>query len=268
MFWFSKKKALQGEKLLNGITDIHCHLLPGVDDGFSLLSDSFELLTIEEELGVKRVYFTPHSMGREGAVVDPESYGQHKCAPVIKNNPYNEPAGGFSNVHLQAEFNEYKKQYKGGIDVRLAAEYMINREFFDKVKAKDILTYSDGKHVLVETSYYFPPLEFDKILYTLSLEGYSPIIAHPERYRYMDRDQYKQLKDKGYEFQLNYLSLTKYYGETPYRKALDLLDRGWYNYAGSDFHRLSTLGHTIHRLKPDFKRTNKLLELFANNDAL
>ncbi len=76
MFWFSKKKTT-GTKFLDNATDIHCHLLPGVDDGMEVLSDSFELLAQEEMAGLKRVYFTPHSMGLEGAVVDRESSRHH-----------------------------------------------------------------------------------------------------------------------------------------------------------------------------------------------
>ena len=72
MFWF-KKKSKKGLKFLEGATDIHCHLLAGVDDGFETLSDSYELLAQQQNAGLKRVYLTPHSMGLEGAVVDRET---------------------------------------------------------------------------------------------------------------------------------------------------------------------------------------------------
>ena len=317
MFGFlKKKKRTEGEQFLEGATDIHCHILPGVDDGFVSLSSSDELLARQEAVGVKRIYFTPHSMGFSGAAVDSRSYGNHHrhhhvskddtAAPTFQNNRnyydeigklqeehkivpstifraaqekeyaeldkqqqfIDEPLGGYSNEHLKVKFNYFKEFYKGKIDIRLAAEYMMNKDFLDKVKAKDLLTYSDGVHVLVETSYYSAPLELDEILYTLQIEGYKPILAHPERYRYMSKEDYVKLKEKGVEFQLTYLSLTSYYGKNTQARALDLLDSGYYDFTGSDYHRTSTFVHYPRKLILNRKRTEELERLFANNKLL
>lgn len=305
MFWFGKKKV-SGVKFLDNATDIHCHLLVGVDDGMDSLSESFELLAQEAMAGVKRVYFTPHSMGLEGAVVDREGaparrhHSRSKAredAPAAEENGDNgsgivssavligrkeklyeesgkasayigEPEGGFSNAHLKERFEEYKKHYSGAVEIRLAAEYMMNKEFLAKVQAKDIITYADGEHVLVETSYFAPPVEMTEILYSLALNGYRPIIAHPERYQYMTKRDYRTLKDKGYEFQLNFLALTGYYGDAVYERAIDLLDNNMYNFTGSDFHRLTTYERALKHLKLNSKRTDKLLKLFENNSTI
>lgn len=303
MFWFCKKKV-SGIKFLENATDIHCHLLVGVDDGMDSLSESFELLTQEATAGVKRVYFTPHSMGLEGAVVDreatPHRHHHHhsksedaeeqlieegeggivSSAVLIKRkeNLYaesakasafaGEPEGGFSNAHLKERFEEYKKHYTGDVEIRLAAEYMMNKEFLVKVHDKDLLTYADGVHVLVETSYFAPPVEMTEILYSLALNGYKPIIAHPERYQYMSKKDYRTLKDKGYEFQLNFLALAGYYGDAVYERAIDLLDNNMYSFTGSDFHRLSTFQRATKHLKLNSKRTDKLLKLFENNSTI
>lgn len=303
MFWFCKKKV-SGIKFLENATDIHCHLLVGVDDGMDSLSESFELLTQEATAGVKRVYFTPHSMGLEGAVVDREAtphrrHHHHSKAEETeeqlteegqdgivssavlikrKENLYaesakasafaGEPEGGFSNAHLKERFEEYKKHYTGDVEIRLAAEYMMNKEFLAKVHDKDLLTYADGVHVLVETSYFAPPVEMTEILYSLALNGYKPIIAHPERYQYMSKKDYRTLKDKGYEFQLNFLALAGYYGDAVYERAIDLLDNNMYSFTGSDFHRLSTFQRATKHLKLNSKRTDKLLKLFENNSTI
>ena len=303
MFWFCKKKV-SGIKFLENATDIHCHLLVGVDDGMDSLSESFELLTQEATAGVKRVYFTPHSMGLEGAVVDREATPHRRhhhhsksedaeeqlieegeggivsSAVLIKRkeNLYaesakasafaGEPEGGFSNAHLKERFEEYKKNYTGDVEIRLAAEYMMNKEFLAKVHDKDLLTYADGVHVLVETSYFAPPVEMTEILYSLALNGYKPIIAHPERYQYMSKKDYRTLKDKGYEFQLNFLALSGYYGDAVYERAIDLLDNNMYSFTGSDFHRLSTFQRATKHLKLNSKRTDKLLKLFENNSTI
>ena len=299
MFGFFSKKV-KGAQFLEGATDIHCHLLAGVDDGMSTLEEGFELLAYEQNVGLKRVYLTPHSMGLEGAVVDKEGMGEPKRprrkSPAgniseedsegsssvallrkhekeyllsAKESPYaSEPEGGFSNAHLKERFEQYVKYYTGDLEIRLAAEYMMNKELLAKVQAKDLLTYSDGVHVLVETSYFAPPVEMTEILYSLAINGYKPIIAHPERYRYMSRRDYRKLKDTGYEFQLNYLSLTGYYGEDVLERALDLLDSGLYDFTGSDYHRLSTFHHGLKHLHLKGKRADALMRLFANNNTI
>lgn len=285
MFLFKNKK-IKGLKFLERATDIHCHLLVGVDDGFQRLSESFELLNQYEKAGVKRVYFTPHSMGLEGAVSDGENnnhfnHHQHndKSGQSLSegylyrksalNSLYtSEPLCGYCNEHLKERFEEYKKYYKGNLDIRLAAEYMMNKELLTKVLEKKLLTYADGVHVLVETSYFAPPAEMDDILYSLAIGGFKPIIAHPERYCYMTKDDYKNLKFRGYEFQLNFLSLTGYYGNEVFERANNLLDAGMYNFTGSDFHRLSTYYHLMPHIKMNTKRTDKLLKLFENNGTI
>ena len=296
MFWF-KKQTLKGSVFLKGATDIHCHLLPAVDDGMATLEESLELLSLEEQAGVKRVYLTPHNMGLAGAVVDATSYGkdhlgnhsqgltteqlegnssvaeiqrrqQEYEAAETQSSFAGEPKGGFSTAHLRERFELFKSFYTGSIELCLASEYMMNKEFLTKVEKKDILTYSDGVHVLVETSYFSPPVEMNEILYTLVLNGYRPIIAHPERYRYMSEKVYKALKNKDYEIQLNVLALCGYYGREVYEKAMYLLEKGYYNFTGSDFHRLSTYYHQIKKLKLKGKKADLLLELFANNSRL
>ena len=162
----------------------------------------------------------------------------------------------------------YKKHYKGSVEIRLAAEYMMNKEFPAKFQEKKLLTYADGVHVLVETSYFAPPAEMDDILYSLAVNGYKPILAHPERYRYMTREDYRNLKSRGYEFQLNFLALTGYYGDDVFERASDLLDVGMYDFTGSDFHRLSTFYHLMPHIKMNSKRTDKLLKLFENNGTI
>lgn len=309
---FGLNKIQRGEALLAGTTDMHCHLLPSVDDGMDSVRNCLALLAKEELAGIRRVYFTPHSMGQESSAVDENSYGRHRDSGNHSHgrNAFDNPEitsdfdsrfggilpdeniiaemqqeygnfdkttggefaqerpGGFSNAHLKGRFELLKKLYKGKIDIRLAAEYMMNKSLLDKVRNHDLLTYSDGCHVLVETSYIAPPIEMDTILYELELEGFRPILAHPERYEYMGPEHYRKLHERGLAFQLNYLSLTGYYGRHVYEKAVKLLEKGWYEFTGSDLHRLSTFYNAVRHLKLDKKHANALAVLFSNNASL
>ena len=85
------------------------------------------------------------------------------------------------------------------------------------------------------------------MLYDLTVNGYTPLIAHPERYVYMEREKYVSLKNYGYKFQLNLLSLAGFYGRLPLEKSRYLLKNGLYDYAGSDFHNLDLSLHASER---------------------
>ena len=117
--------------------------------------------------------------------------------------------------------------------------------------ADGLLTYAD-RQVLVETSYLSPPPDYLNLLYELSLEGYTPVLAHPERYMYMTKEDYFRLKDKGYKFQLNLFSLAGVYGARPAKYAAYLMKEGFY----------------LARLKLSGKMLDGLREVLENNKGL
>ena len=98
----------------------------------------------------------------------------------------------------------------------------------------------DDDVVLVETSTWTPPVNFYDILEEMKKAGYRPMLAHPERYRYLNQAGYERLKGMGIRFQMNLPSLVGFYGETANNKALWLLEKGYYDELGSDCHRLQT----------------------------
>jgi tyrosine-protein phosphatase YwqE len=85
----------------------------------------------------------------------------------------------------------------------------------------------------------------DDILTDIKSRGYFPVLAHPERYMYMDSRRYAALKAMGIEFQLNITALTGAYGPEVKSKAEHLLSAGMYNYCGTDLHRLSSFEHLL-----------------------
>lgn len=192
-------------------TDFHCHILPGVDDGVRTMEDTLAILKDYESLGIETVWCTPH---------------------VMEDVP-NTTEG------LKARFAELKEAYKGPIQLNLAAEYMMDYLFLDRLESDDLLTI-DGK-VLVETSYFNPPANLDATLERIKSKGYFPILAHPERYMYMSKSDYKKYKKEDIFFQMNLGSLKGYYGKHVRRKAKWLVRKGFYDYSGSDLHRHSMI---------------------------
>ena len=237
--FFSFKKPIKRTALLQGMTDIHTHLLPGVDDGSGSMESTLEILSYMSELGIRRVFLTPH---------------------ITDEHPGNTP------VALTERFGELKKVAPAGLELHLAAEYMLS-ESFRGLLPEGLLSLP-GKRVLVETSYLSAPFDLSGLLYDLSLEGYTPVIAHPERYMYMTDAGYESLKNKGYEFQLNLFSLCGMYGTRAREKARILLKQGFYDYTGSDCHHIESYKTGLDRLSLNRMQMRELELLIENNNAL
>ena len=210
---FRKQKTSISESgVLKGFCDCHTHLLPGVDDGVATLEQSLEVLAYMESQGVSEVWCTPHVMDD---IPNPTEL-------------------------LLRKFEELKTAYKGNIKLNLAAEYMLDSEFEKRLAEGDLLKMWDDV-VLVETSTNIPPYNLLNLLENIMSKGYRPMLAHPERYRYMDVADYRHLREIGVYYQLNLPSVVGYYGETAANKALRLLREGSYYAVGSDCHKYSSI---------------------------
>lgn len=209
---FKTKYSLQESRLLKGSTDRHSHILYGVDDGIKTLEDSLAVLSFLETLGVKELWCTPH---------------------VMEDVPN-------ATEDLKARFSELCSHYKGSIELHLAAEYMLDTVFEKRLDEKDLLLMEDD-FILVETSTIAPPYDLMGSLKSIMSAGYRPLLAHPERYRFLKEKDFEPLHDAGVRFQLNLASVTGYYGETARKKAEFILEKGWYMASGSDCHRLSSI---------------------------
>lgn len=215
---FLKRKYALSDGVLAGATDSHSHILFGVDDGIATLEDSLAVLALEESVGIKEVWCTPHVMDD------------------LSN----------TTESLKERFQQLQQAYKGPIKLHLAAEYMLDSEFERRLAQGDLLTIGDSL-LLVETSMNVPPYNFGEILQEIMAKGYRPLLAHPERYRYLQLKDYQHLDSIGVHFQLNLPSLLGYYGESAQKKAKDLLRNGWYKRLGSDCHRLHALREQFDR---------------------
>lgn len=218
MGWFSKKKSLKESGIFDGFTDWHSHILPGVDDGIKTIEDAIAVLEEYERLGFKKVWLTPHIM---------EDYPNE-------------------TEQLKQRFEELKRAWHGGVEIALASENMLDNMFEERLREKDFLPIGEvGDHLLVETSYYTPPYAMDDMLDNARKKGYNILLAHPERYRYMEYKDYEKLKSQGVLFQMNLLSLTGAYGETAKKKAEWLVSNNMIDLLGTDIHRLEMLQHYI-----------------------
>ena len=214
MWPFKKHLSLSSAGLFEGFTDCHSHILPGVDDGVRRLDESLAILARYEEMGVRKVWLTPH---------------------IMEDIPN-------TTGDLRARFEALLAAYQGPVELHLAAENMIDNLFEKRLTDNDFLPIGPrGDHLLVETSYFTPPYGFHDTLEKIKALGYFPILAHPERYVYMEQKDYDRLKEKKILFQLNVFSLSGYYGKEVRQIAEALLKKGYYDFAGTDIHSITML---------------------------
>ena len=228
----AKRQSLLSAEALRGSVDRHSHILFGVDDGVKTLDEALDVLSYEETHGITEVWCTPHIM--------------EECANETEQ--------------LKARFEQLAEAYNGPIRLHLAAEYMLDTVFEQKFKDRDLLT-MENETLLVETSTWTPPVGLNDTLRDIQSAGYRPLLAHPERYRYLNERSYEELRKLGIHFQLNLASLVGFYGETAQSKAEWLLENGYYTEVGSDCHRLRLI-------KEQFERQVLTKETIAQLSAL
>lgn len=203
--------------------DMHSHLVPGIDDG---VKDSEQAVTCLKQLadwGIQKVITTPH--------VSRDWY-PNESATLRASQATLQALADDNNLDVQIE---------------IAAEYLLDEFFPALLSTDDLLTFGSARYLLFEVGWAAAPRQLDDLLFRIQTRGYTPVLAHPERYSfyYEDQDTLAQLHEKGCLFQLNWASLTGKYGERAQNQGRFLLKKGWVDFIGSDMHRpndISALG--------------------------
>jgi protein-tyrosine phosphatase len=197
-------------------TDIHSHLLPGIDDGSPDVATSISLINGLSALGLTKFICTPH--------IFKELY------------PNNSTTVG----NALALLKEGLSKVNANVEISAGAEYMIDGDFEEN---NDLLCLAD-KYLLIEMSYLNEAPNIEQVIFNLQIRGYIIVLAHPERYNFYhkERSRYQRLKDMGCLFQLNLLSLTGYYGKEVKLVTDYLLEKKMYDLAGTDLHHQKHLG--------------------------
>jgi len=221
---FFKKKKHQEELLAIDLSkyvkaDMHSHILPGIDDGAKDISQSIELIEGLIQLGFSQLLCTPHVM----------SDFYRNSTDTIKEN-------------LDVLRNELDKR-NINININAAAEYYFDEELIKRLKNKDILSFGKKNYLLFEFSYLNEQQQIFEIISDMIEAGYTPILAHPERYPYyvMNLEKFDQIKSMGVKFQINLLSLLGNYGESAFHGAKHLIDNNYVDFIGTDIHKTEHL---------------------------
>lgn len=219
--------------------EMHSHLLPGVDDGFRNEESSLKAIRRMMEEGTREILFTPH--------MNPDVYPD------------------MDECKLREVFQEFRTKLPEGLESCLAAEYMVVNGFDERVRRDpgSLLTFPDGS-ILIEMSYFFRSPNLESTVFELSMAGYRPILAHPERYLYMvdNLPDFEKLADMGCRFQMNMVSLTGKYGRDSLKILKYLLGKGMYDFIATDLHSNTQLDTILNSRVPFSMRraVGKLME--------
>lgn len=245
LFFFSKKREIAfpiGRYLR---ADIHSHVLPGIDDGAADVATSLRLLQEMYALDFETVIGTPHVM------VDLHRNNRQ----TIQNAFVKLEAAASENGRIPALY--------------YAAEHMMDEGFAALLKENHIIPYGSSSYALVETPYLHRPLNLEHLAFQLATSGYKPILAHPERYHYLFNKpaEYEKLKELGFAFQLNALSLRGYYGRPEKEAAEWLIAQGLIDYIATDIHHERHMKHLRNYLLPQ-KVVDQLENTTVYNEQL
>lgn len=226
-------------------TDMHSHLIPGIDDGSQSIEDSMEMIKELYNAGFRKLITTPHVM-----------------SDFYRNTPE-------IILHGLEQLREAVKKEEGlsGLTIEAAAEYYLDEGLQEKIENHEILTFGKN-YLLFEISYINFPDNLDSVIFLMQTNQYRPVLAHPERYPfwYKDFEKYKKLKDNGVLFQINVNSLTGYYSLGAKKIAEKLIDNNMVDFIGTDTHgdkHIEALKHCMTE-----KYLHKISELGVLNNTL
>jgi len=196
-------------------TDMHSHLIPGVDDGAQNTADSLLLINGLNELGFNHLITTPHTLQD----IHPNT------SKTLKDG----------HALLEGKLPD-------GIQLQLSSEYYLDEQFQGQLNANALLPFS-GNRLLVEFSQVCRPHDLEEFLFDLAIKGYQVVLAHPERYLFFHKNfnYYNRLKEMGVELQVNALSLTEHYGKRVKSIAEKLIEKNMIDFIGTDIHHVKHL---------------------------
>lgn len=221
-------------------TDIHSHLLPGIDDGSKSMEESIEMIESFVAQGYKKLITTPHIM----------SHRYPNTSSILKE--------GLQRLRHEVALKELE------IEIEVASEYYLDDSVMELVENRDILTFGKS-YMLFEMSYVQPLHHLEEMLFEIKVAGYTPVLAHPERYMYMHEafSKYERLKELGVLFQVNIPSLGGYYSKPIQKITKKIAEAGMIDMLGSDAHKQTHLDALA-----EVRQSKAYAKIFENNTII
>lgn len=213
--------------------DVHCHLVYGVDDGSTSLNETLQMLKEAKNVGFTDIILTPHF----------SNYFQVSAEEISK------------------KIEEIKRESQAGINLYQGNEIYITSTLIDDLNNKKSVSLNNSKYVLFEVPMHNSTYNVDEVIYDILNAGKVPILAHPERYDFVQSDPNWLLNyiERGVLFQSNYASIVGRYGKEAKETVKKLLTHNMIHFLGSDNHK----PNTVYAEMPEI--LNKLEKLIGPN---
>ena len=220
--------------------DIHSHFIPGIDDGAKTIEDSVQMISAMHQMGYRKVITTPHTMS---------DYYRNTSEIILSG---------------KEKVKEALREANIPIEIEAASESYLDYDFERKLKEEKLLTFGSN-YLLFEISYMNPPDNLFHVIFEMQLQGYKPVLAHPERYNFWHADfqKYEAFVDKGILLQMNINSLSGYYSMATKKIAEQMIDKNMISFLGTDCHHI---GHV--NLMKEVVYEKHLLKLIESGTLL
>lgn len=210
--------------------DFHSHILPNIDDGSRSLNETINILKEAQKAGFTKVISTSHYIE-----------GYYETSEEERTKLLNEVKENFRDMELY-----------------LGNEIYITNQMSNLISEKKASTINNSKYVLFELPMNTKSMEVKEVVFRLMEKGYIPIIAHPERYKYVKEniEYVRELADMGVLFQSNYGSSIGMYGKKAQKTQKKLLEEGLIHFFGSDVH---TVEQVYTKMPKILKKLRKII---------
>ena len=217
--------------------DFHSHIIPNIDDGSTSMKDTINMINEARQAGFTEIISTSHYIQK---YYDLDCFEREKILYIIKKK-----------VSEKKEIN---------IKLYLGSEIYFTPEIIELVKNKKASTINNTRYLLFELPMNTKPLFVKEMVYELMQNGYIPIIAHPERYSYVQENirYIEELAGMGVLFQSNYGSIIGMYGNSAKKTLKKLLKNNLISFLGSDVHRT---GQIYPKIPKALKKLRKILSI-------
>ena len=216
--------------------DFHNHIIPNLDDGSNSVEMSLNMLKEAQSQGITDIINTVHF--------------QHPKM-LKKNTDYDYVVNEIKKIEEVAKSN--------GININIHPASEVFFQFnLRKILENKITTFGNGKYMLIEFQKLSFPKDYEQELFKLQLEGITPIMAHPERYRGVQKDinLAKTWIERGYLIQIDCASIVGGFGKDIQITSLELLKNGFCHLVGSDAHNDSKRNFLM---KPALQKIEELI---------
>lgn len=226
--------------------DMHSHILPNIDDGARSVEETFHLIKEAEEAGFKAIVSTSHYM-----------LGQYETIASDRE------------IWIQAICEKLQEQNKD-LKVYLGNEIYLTKDIIKLIEEKKASTINRTQYILFEMPLTVEPFNLYDVIYEIMQYNYTPILAHPERYTFVQQkpELIYELIQKGVLMQANYASIIGYYGKSAQILIKNFLQNNMIHFLGSDVHRENTIYPRIPKILEQIKELigeEKLKELTTIN---